>query len=77
MRVRILKQMTSPFGAFSPGEIANVSEDIGNNWCKAGIAMQDKSKDAPVETKSNLYWCSKCGCAHKVDSDIGMKHREG
>jgi len=51
MRVRILKPIVSAYGGFSPGVVVDVPDNIGRNWCKAGIAMQDKSLDGASETK--------------------------
>lgn len=52
MRVRILKPIVSAYGGFSPGAVVDVPDNIGSNWCKAGIAMQDKSLDGASETKT-------------------------
>ena len=76
MRVRMLKQATTPFGAFFAGQVVDVPDArIAKSWCSAGIAMEEKSKE-PKETKAPvLYWCSKCGCSHRVDSQIGIDHQ--
>ncbi len=47
MRVRILK----PVESFKPGDVKNVPDKVAKKWCKAGLAMQDKSLDGGKETK--------------------------
>ena len=52
MRVRILKPVATAYGGFTPGTIAIVPYKVGRDWCKAGIAMQDKSLDSAKEAKA-------------------------
>jgi hypothetical protein len=47
MRVRILKQVAS----FKPGDVKDVPDELADKWCKAGLAMQDKSLDGGKEVK--------------------------
>ena len=76
MRVRMLRQVASTMGTFMPGDVRDISDNIAQGWCDAGLAMQDKSLDGAEETKaeSDLYWCKECGCSHRLDSSIGIKH---
>lgn len=76
MRLRMLRQATTPFGAFTAGQVVDVPDaHIAKSWCSAGIAMEEKSKEPKEIKASGLYWCSKCGCSHKIDSQIGIDHR--
>lgn len=54
MRVRILKPIASALGGLSPGVVANVPDNVGKEWCKDGLAMQDKSLDGASETKQEV-----------------------
>ena len=51
MRVRILKHLISIFGSMEPGTVHNIPDNTAESWCKAGIAMQDKSLDSSKEVK--------------------------
>lgn len=51
MRVRILKPVATGYGGFRPGAVATLPDKVARNWCKTGIAMQDKSLDEPKEAK--------------------------
>ena len=55
MRVRIIKPIISSYGGFPPGVVVDVPDSVGKNWCKVGIAMQDKALDGAKETKAPLY----------------------
>jgi len=52
MRVRILKMIATGLGGFNPGEVAEVPKKLGQAWCDAGVAMQEKSLDGAKETKA-------------------------
>lgn len=52
MRVRIIKPIGSAYGGFAVGTVADVPAKVAKDWCKDGIAMQDKSLDGPTETKA-------------------------
>jgi len=52
MRVRIIKPIASAYGGFAVGTVADVPAKVARNWCKVGIAMQDKSLDGAKETKA-------------------------
>lgn len=52
MRVRILKMIATKLGGFNPGEVVNVPKKLGQAWCDAGLAMQDKSRNGAEETKT-------------------------
>lgn len=79
MRLRMLRQATTPFGAFHAGDIADVPDSVAKSWCESGIAMQEKSAE-PKESKDidyvtpDLYWCAQCGCSHRRSSKIGQAH---
>jgi len=51
VRVRIIKGVASTHGTFNAGEVADVPAEVGKDWCKMGIAMQDKSLDGGKESK--------------------------
>jgi len=51
MRIRIKKMIATSHGGFNPGEVADVPKKLGQAWCDAGLAMEDKSVDVPKETK--------------------------
>jgi len=51
MRVRILKMIATKLGGFNPGEVVDVPKKLGEAWCEAGLACQDKSLDGSKETK--------------------------
>jgi hypothetical protein len=51
MRIRILKQLTSSIGYLKPGDVREVPDELARSWCKAGLAMEDKSEDGSNETK--------------------------
>lgn len=51
MRVRILKAIISSIGGYSPGMVANLPKKVAESWIKAGIAMEEKSRDGAKETK--------------------------
>ena len=54
MRVRIIKPMvTTKYGDFRGGEVINVPVKVGREWCRARIAMEDKSLDRAKETKGD------------------------
>jgi len=86
MRIRILKSVATIRGSFQAGDIADMPDDTARDWCRAGIAMLDKSIE-PKEIKGNksikhketkgnngLYWCQKCGRSHERKSKIGKRH---
>lgn len=52
MRVRILKMIATSLGGFNPGEVADVPKKIGQAWCAAGLACEDKSLDGASEAKA-------------------------
>jgi len=55
MRIRILKPIASIYGGFMPGTVVDIpNENIAASWCRAGIAMQDKSLDGASESKTEL-----------------------
>lgn len=74
MRIRILKQVASTIGTFMPGDVKDIPDNMAQAWCRAGIAMEDKSQDGASETKSDLYWCEQCGRSHERNSKIGRRH---
>lgn len=78
MRIRFIKSVRSMQGSFAAGSVADISENSAMEYLRAGLAMQDKSLDGPPENKealgSNMYRCSKCQMAHKLDSKIGNRH---
>ncbi len=51
MRIRIIKGVASTHGTFNVGDVVDVPDKIGKEWCQAEIAMQDKSVDGAKETK--------------------------
>lgn len=52
MRVRILKMIATKLGGFNPGEVVDVPKKLGQAWCDAELACQDKSLDGANETKA-------------------------
>ena len=54
MRLRTLKPLMSSYGGFPPGVIVNVPAKVGKNWCRIGLAMQDKSLDGGSENKAEV-----------------------
>ena len=50
MRIRMLRQVATTMGVLRPGDITTVPDKIAIGWCKAGLAMQDKSVE-PDEDK--------------------------
>jgi hypothetical protein len=75
MRIRILKSVATVHGTFQAGDVRDIPDDMAQDWCRAGIAMEDKSTE-PSETKNenDLYWCDTCGRSHERDSKIGKRH---
>jgi len=59
MRIRILKHLISAFGSMEPGAVHDIPDNIAQSWCRAGIAMQDKSLDGPKEVKNKPRRASK------------------
>lgn len=51
MRIRILKPIISILGSFKPGDVANIPENVAEDWCNRRLAMQDKSLDGSKEKK--------------------------
>jgi len=51
MRVRTLKPLVSSYGGFPPGVVVDVPDKVARQWCKVGLAMQDKSLDGAKESK--------------------------
>jgi len=51
MRVRIIKHLISIYGSMEPGTVHEIPDAKAESWCRAGIAMQDKSLDGARETK--------------------------
>ena len=55
MRVRIIKQIaTTKYGSLREGVVLDVPEKTGRAWCRARIAMEDKSLDRAKETKGDM-----------------------
>lgn len=54
MRVRILKFVATARGGFNPGEVTDVPRKLGESWCAAGLACQDKSLDGAKEKKAEM-----------------------
>lgn len=52
MRIRMLRQMVTMNDSYSIGQTYDVDDKQGKAWCKAGVAMEDKSKDGPEESKT-------------------------
>ena len=51
MRIRILKHVTTVHGTFEPGDTPDIPDEMAQDWCRDGVAMEDKSVDGAGETK--------------------------
>ena len=51
MRIRILKHVTTVHGTFKPGDTPDIPDEMARDWCRDGVAMEDKSLE-PSETKT-------------------------
>lgn len=54
MRVRVVKPIYLEHTkiGYRGGEVVNLPKDLAEGLLKAGIAMEDKSKDGPKEVKA-------------------------
>ena len=52
INVKVLRSLSSPYGIYSPGAHASISEADAEQWVNAGLAEYlEKQEDAPQETK--------------------------
>lgn len=50
MRIRILKSMAGPLGAWAPGNVADVPAEVAEAWVRAGLAAPaDEPETATAE----------------------------
>lgn len=52
MRIRVLKSVISIHGNFAPGAVVDIPDSVAKAWCRAGVAMEEKSLDGAKETKA-------------------------
>ncbi len=51
MRIRILQDITTIHGEFKAGDVELIPDSMARDWIKAGLAMEEKSRDGGSETK--------------------------